>query len=54
MDGKGRETYSLARQTVVGRVYYFFYHNFLLGHLLCKVCVVCVVIPIYTIVVITS
>ena len=32
----------------------FFNHNLLLGHLLCKVCVVCVAIPIYTIVVITS
>ena len=32
----------------------FFPHNLLLGHLLCKVCVVCVVIPIYTIVVISS
>ena len=55
MAGEANEIYSLARQTVVGRVYCFFFnHNLLLGHLLCKGCVVCVVIPIYTIVVITS
>jgi len=54
MAGEGKEIYSLARQTVVGRVYCFFNHNLLLGHLLCKGCVVCVVIPIYTIVAITS